>query len=74
MEDTLRVALVPIMNRGKAIPARAWSQILALALHATHSYGYAFRSSAALAPAQQGNFAQHKSLRHHPGSLAQYAD
>jgi hypothetical protein len=23
---------------------------------------------------QQGNFAQHKSLRHHPGSLVQYTD
>jgi hypothetical protein len=30
--------------------------------------------SRGLVPAQQGNFAQHKSRRHHPGSLVQYAD
>jgi hypothetical protein len=69
------------------IPALAWSRTPGLALHSTHSYGYVFRSSAALVPAQQGNlptdpalvlaqqgnYAQDKSLRHQPGSLVQYA-
>ncbi len=33
---------------------------------------YGCRTRAALVPAQQGNYTQDKSVRHHPGSLVQY--
>ncbi len=35
--------------------------------------GNGCRTRAALVPAQQGNYAQDKSVRHQPGSLVQYA-
>jgi hypothetical protein len=46
-EYTLWVSPVQAMNRGGAIPALTRSRTPGLALHSTHSYGYAFRSSAA---------------------------